>query len=913
MDPSRLGTRDEDDLDALFEQALVCVASGATLDLDRWLEGRAHLRASAEEVLAIARGVSPAEAPRIPHRKPPEIEGFTVLEELGRGGMGVVYRARQQSLGRLVALKILAPALSSSPRSRQRFLNEARALAKLRHPHIVSVHEVLANEDLCAYAMEWIPGTTLAQAIDTGDARWTPRAVARLGAELAQALAAVHQAELVHRDVKPSNVLLRADGTPLLSDFGLVHDEEHALSTRSGEFLGTAAYAAPEQLRGERARVGPRSDLYSLGATLYAALTGSLPFGSTTPSETLRRIEDGRLLPIRKLNPKVPVDLATIVGKAMEPEIERRYASAADLAADLERFLEGLPILARPASVWLRMQRWATRNPWLATAILLLVAGAALSTWFALDAAAQAADALAQKAIAERHETAARLRAEENAQLAREKSALAETEAQAKQRAIESEARASRRLEDARKLYKFQEAQWLDVDVVGTGTFLRHVLLEQASEEQRPALEESLAGISMNAVAREVLVEQVLQRTLDAASWNFHENPEMRWLLIHNIVDRMFALGAIDRALERQAEIYEKALLYWGPDDENATIAKGQRGILLHLNGRHTEAEPFLREAVAEAERHFGANGDLTLKFLSHLGKHLCETRRAEEAAPLLRRVWESRQQQGGDADPMTLKALHDWANALQRLGRAEESEAAHRKFLEQAELVLGEHDQYSIGAMRSLAMLLEARGNAEEARAWTEKAYARDVARSGETHPDVIESGLRRGRDLMRLGRKAEAEATWSATMRAARRMHGEAHTIPMNLRLWLADLRLELKRPREASELLNGHEDAARALWAERRPSLLASFHVLRGSALMQITPPRHAEAEAALQSSAEILGSHPGATAAEHAHLAKMFVALYERWQKHAPDPELERKLGEWRSKLPAAAPPQPAGGK
>jgi len=274
---------------------------------------------------------------------------------------------------------------SLAPRPRRRFLQEARALAKLRHPNVVAVHDVVEGEGLVAYAMEWVEGITLARLLDhlaglgreptmedvrrvlgagEGDLRGANPTtfLVRTGLAIARALEAVHAAGLVHRDVKPSNVLLRRDGTALLSDFGLVREGEGTLQTQTGSFLGTPAYAPPEQPRGETERIDARSDVYALGATLYHALTRELPFRGRSTAEILRQVEAERLVPLRRRNPPLPRDLETIVAKAMGPEPARRYASAGEMADDLERLLELQPIRAKRSGLPQRAWKTVRRN-----------------------------------------------------------------------------------------------------------------------------------------------------------------------------------------------------------------------------------------------------------------------------------------------------------------------------------------------------------------------------------------------------------------------------------------------------------------------------------------------------------------------------------------------------------------------
>ncbi|MDO8349483.1 MAG: serine/threonine-protein kinase [Planctomycetota bacterium] len=408
MNAESLSPDDDSFLDEVFDLSVRSRGTGEALDLDTLLVGREHLREPALRMLDLARDVAVVGLQAPLARDLGVVAGFTVLEEVGRGGMGAVYRARQESLGRIVALKVLAPALLMSARSRERFAMEAEALGRVRHPHVVSVHEVIAQDEVCAYAMEWVDGTTLAKAIAAHDPSLDVVAIARLGVRVAHALTAVHDAGLVHRDVKPSNILLRRDGTPVLSDFGLVRDTEHSMHTATGEFVGTAAYAAPEQLRGQHDNVGAWTDVYGLGATLYAVLSGQAPFVATSTAEMLRRIESGAGTPLQHRNPRVPRDLATIVGKAMDRDPERRYRTAAELAQELERFLTFQPIHARPAGFVLRFQRWLERSPQLAVALAALVVALLVGLGFSIYLSvrlAQERDAAQQAKVAAKHES----------------------------------------------------------------------------------------------------------------------------------------------------------------------------------------------------------------------------------------------------------------------------------------------------------------------------------------------------------------------------------------------------------------------------------------------------------------------------------------------------------------------------
>ncbi|MBI4602978.1 MAG: protein kinase [Planctomycetes bacterium] len=307
---------------------------------------------------------------------------YRIVREIGRGAMGVVFEAIQESLGRRVALKVLPGTFALDPRRLERFRREARATARIHHPSIVPVYEVGEAEGSHYYAMERIDGIPLDQvsaqrrdgatrkrdnrSSSTSDPAYIAGAVEQM-ATLAEGLDAAHRQGLIHRDVKPSNVLVDRGGRYVLVDFGLVHDVEAQSLTRSGELIGTLAYMSPEQV--SRSEVDARTDVYSLGATLYEILTLRAPFECASDHETQRAILFEEPFRPRKLNPRLNRDLETIVLHALEKNPARRYASAGELAADLRRFLRYEPIQARPLSPWTRIARKALRQRWKVTAV----------------------------------------------------------------------------------------------------------------------------------------------------------------------------------------------------------------------------------------------------------------------------------------------------------------------------------------------------------------------------------------------------------------------------------------------------------------------------------------------------------------------------------------------------------------
>jgi WD40 repeat protein/serine/threonine protein kinase len=373
------------------------------------LEGEAASPASSEDCTVIP----PAERPGGAASEV-RIAGYEILGELGRGGMGVVYMARQKSLNRLVALKMVLAGAHATPQELVRFRSEAEAVAQLHHPNIVQIYEIGEQDGWPYFSLEFVEGGSLAERL--GGVPQPPRESASLVEVLARTIHWAHERGIVHRDLKPANVLLAvvagpwpaasapspaarqspADRflstdhwslttTPKITDFGLAkHLQSDTGATRTGAVLGTPSYIAPEQAAGRGKEIGPSADVYALGAILYEMLTGRPPFRGETALDTMLQVMSEEPVPPARLQPKVPRDLETICLKCLQKEPRKRYASARDLADDLHRFLHNEPIHARPTGLVERGWKWARRRP--AAAALVAMVLLAVASAFVLGA-----------------------------------------------------------------------------------------------------------------------------------------------------------------------------------------------------------------------------------------------------------------------------------------------------------------------------------------------------------------------------------------------------------------------------------------------------------------------------------------------------------------------------------------------
>src|SRR6266496_2558976 len=367
-----------DPLPSATKEHAKCERCGATTRLDTGVCVSCLLREGLETGGEVSKAVYETVVDELDARdKPWQLGNYEILEQIGCGGMGVIYRARQRHSRRIVAVKRVLSYRADSEGALQRFRREAQAVASLDHPNILPIYEVSESEDgLPFFSMKFAENGSLHE--NVASLRYEPRKCVQLMAKVARAVEYAHSRGVLHRDIKPGNILLNDRGEPLVSDFGLAKMLDGNDLTRSLTTFGTAGFIAPEQAGDAAADPTPAADVYSLGAVLFNLLAGRPPFLGSNAVSVIRKASETQAPKLRSLAPSLDRDLETICARCLERDPKARYQSAGDLAADLERWLGGRPILARPVSPPARIWRWSQRNPKLVGAALAgLVLGAA--------------------------------------------------------------------------------------------------------------------------------------------------------------------------------------------------------------------------------------------------------------------------------------------------------------------------------------------------------------------------------------------------------------------------------------------------------------------------------------------------------------------------------------------------------
>ena len=675
---------------------------------------------------------------------------YELLEEIGHGGMGIVYKARQTTLDRVVAVKMLLLGQYATEEFVRRFRAEAEAVARLQHPNIVAIHEVGNHERQHYFSMDYVEGASLGEMV-----RDNPMPAERAAAYLrtiAEAIHYSHQRGVVHRDLKPSNVLIDADDEPRITDFSVAKllDADQSL-TVTGQVMGSPQFMSPEQAQGTRGRVGPQSDVYSLGALLYYVITGRPPFVGESLTQTLEQVVNSEPVSPRLLNPSVPLDLETIVRKCLEKNPERRYRGAQELADDLNRFLRGEPVCARPVGRPEKIWRWCRRNPVVAgltaALILALAVGFAAVTWKWIEA-------------------------EQAGRAARKSAAKATALNKFLINDLLSEAAPER-------------------NAVGSNVTLRAVLDTAAQKIEQELSDQPELQAEVRHTIGSVYLS--LSLTAEAEPHLLRALAVRRSMLGSNhsdtlaVLDRLATLRQLQSRNEDAERLFREVLntrrRILGSQHSEVLESLNNLGVFLSQAGRASEAESIFREALNLSRRIRGANHPETFNILGNLAWTLQVLGKVDQAEELLRGDVEAARRAIGPTRPNGLTLLKNYATVLQRLGRLPEAEALFREVVETRRVVQGKEHYDTVVALADLGSFLSSVGKLAESKAVYQECVQISLRLHGREHVNTLAAISGLGWVLQALGETAEAEALLQDSIEPARRILGaqSLHTLSL------------------------------------------------------------------------------------------------------------------------------------
>jgi tetratricopeptide (TPR) repeat protein len=711
----------------------------------------------------------------------PVVPGYEILGVLGRGGMGIVYKARHRHLQRLVALKMILAGGHAGPQELARFRTEAEAVARLQHPHIVQIYEVGEQHGLPYCALEFVDGVSLARKL-----AGTPqpsRQAAQLVATLAEAMHAGHQRGIVHRDLKPDNVLLTADGTPKVADFGLAKKlDSGAGQTASGAIVGTPSYMAPEQARGQGKEVGPAADVYALGAILYETLTGRPPFKAATPMETMLQVIHDEPVPPRRFQPAVPAELETICLKCLSKDPAHRYASAAVLADDLKRFLNGEPIRARPSTRWEQTIKWAKRKPAISGLVgvsavaLLTLFGVVLGFTLKLGAALKATED--QRDLAEKREQDAD-----------------------RQRAEAEQARAV--------------AQAV-ID------FLQHDLLRQANSYEQ-------AGRQFTPDP-DVKVATLLDRAAAGIGERFRDQPLVAAAVHQAIGDAYQGIGKYEFAIRHLSAAWELRTAHLGPDHPETLTALNNLATAYQKAGRTAEAIQLLEQVCRQAQQ-LGSDRH-GLGALNNLAWAYADAGRTAETIRLFEQVRARQVEKLGPDHPETLTTLHALAAAYQQAGRTGEAIALLERVRAQQTRQLGPDHLHTLHTLDSLAGAYHAAGRTAEAIRLFQQVRRQQAEKLGPDHPTTLVTLKNLAVAYFLAGRTAESAAAIRQLEQVRQQQTeklGPDHPSTLSTVQGLAVVYRLAGRTSESIRLLQGVREQQERKLGPDHPDTLITLHCL------------------------------------------------------------------------------------
>ncbi|MBN2559992.1 MAG: serine/threonine protein kinase [Phycisphaerae bacterium] len=764
-------------------------------------------------------------------RHPKRLGRYRILDVLGQGGMGVVYRAEQDNPRRTVALKVIRPGIES-PEVLKRFEHEGQVLGWLQHPGIAQIYEAgtadAGQGPQPFFAMELVRGTPLTDYAHTR--RQGVRQRLELIASVCDAVHHAHQKGVIHRDLKPTNILVEESGQPKILDFGVARATDAdirttTLQTAAGQLVGTLAYMSPEQIGGDPQELDTRSDVYALGAISYELLTGRVPVDVSrkTLPQAARAIVEQEPALLRSVNRVYRGDVEAIVAKALEKDKSRRYQSAAELAADIRRYLANQPISARPVTTAYQLRKFAQRNKalvgGLAAVFVVLVIGI-------IGTSSQTVRATRER----------------------------------------NRARDAERLADQRRL----EAERQHTEA------LRQTAIAQAVNDFLN--NDLLAAVEPEEQGRDVTVRQVLDRASAAIGGKFDNQPLVE-AAVHTTIGQAYSsLGLYDEAEPHLDAAVEIGKRVQGEEHPETLASLSNMALLRKRQGRLKEAERIARHTVETSRRVLGEEYPQTIQATNNLAVLLQVAGQPEEAEALIRRTVETQQRTHGNDDPATLTAMNNLAIFLIDNGKAEQAEPLLRQALETQRRVLRPEHPDTITTLSNLAQALWATSRPLEATPLFRQVV--DLRRRvlGNDHPDTLEAMNNLANILRRTGTLAESEALFRETLAAQRRCLGQDHYKTLSTMGNLAGVLRDQKQYEEGETLLRQCLEGLRGKLGAGHPKTLAAMNNL--ATLLQDAG-KLDEAEPLLR---EALDTLRGLVGEEHPTVLAMMnnLAYQLRWQ-------------------------------
>ena len=795
------------------------------------------LTASAETQPGHAR----AAGPRSSRALPATIGRYRIVRLLGQGGMGTVYEAEQEQPRRSVALKVIKPGFCT-PEGLRRFAHEAQALGRLQHPGIAQIYEASAADTGLGlqpyFAMELIRGQPLAAHLETY--QLSTRQRLELMVRICDAVQHAHQRGLIHRDLKPGNILVDETGQPKILDFGVArvtgNEAEGTRLTDAGQIVGTLTYMSPEQVLADPSELDSRSDVYSLGVILYEMLSGRLPHNVSHRQlpEAVRIIREDDPTSLSSISRNYRGDIETIVGKALEKDKARRYASAADLSADIRRYLGDEPIAARPPSAIYQLGKFARRHRalvgGLVAVFVVLTAGIVVSTSQAIRA-----NRAGQAALAERNRA---LQAEEHARMERDAALAAQQTAS---------------IERNRALTEKQRADDEAATAKAVNNFLQQDLLAQASAKQQ-ARPNSKPDPDLK-------VRTALERAAASIEGKFDKQP-----LVEASIRQTIGMTYRDLGLYREAQPQlEKALSLrrrlLGEDHPDTLASMGDLAVLYRDESKPAQAESVLTRVLDIQRRVLGVERPETLETAHELAQVYEEEGKTAQAAPLLTETVKARRRILGEDNPDTALSVVELGGLYQSQGKYADAERAMTKALAVQRRVRGDDHPETLASMNALGVLYAEEGKYAQAEPLYVETLGIQRRVLGEEHSETLITMNNLASLYRTEGKYAQAEPLQTKAFEIQRRVLGEEHSLTLSSMNNLAALYQDEGRYAQAEPLL------LKGLEIRRRISGEDNAETVRGLNNLAVLYAQEGKYEQAEPLMADVLAIRSRVLGAEH----------------------------------------------